>query len=110
MSKQIDFSKERRRHGRALTAAVQELVERARTVAEQQGIDLQAALDKAAVREADERRKLTERLQESVVPLFIGDDKGLPCVIGSCVLVRLNSDLFAFTAAHVIRSVASSPL
>jgi hypothetical protein len=67
------------------------------------GFDLQARLEEASARKSEERRLLAERLQESVVPLFIGDSDGQPDRIGSCVLVRLDSDLFAFTAAHVIR-------
>jgi hypothetical protein len=61
-------------------------------------------------RKSEERRLLAERLQESVVPLFIGDSNGQPDRIGSCVLVRLDSDLFAFTAGHVIRDAASARL
>jgi hypothetical protein len=81
-----------------------------KTLAEQQGVDLQAFLNEAAAREAEERRQLAERLQQSVVPLFIGDDEGRPGRIGSCVLVRLDSDFFAFTAAHMIRHAGSSRL
>jgi hypothetical protein len=78
-------------------------------IAHQHGIDLQARLDEASAREAEERRLLAERLQESVVPLFVGDSDGRPDRIGSCVLVRLDSDYFAFTAAHVIRDAGSAP-
>ncbi|HYW45781.1 MAG TPA: hypothetical protein VE959_23150 [Bryobacteraceae bacterium] len=81
-----------------------------KTLAEQQGLDLQARIDEAAVREAEERRQLAERLQESVVPLFIVDEEGQLDRIGSCVLVRLDSEFFAFTAAHVIRDAGSSQL
>jgi hypothetical protein len=80
------------------------------TLAEQQGVDLQASLNEASARGAEERRQLAERLQQSVAPLFIADDEGRPGGIGSCVLVRLNSDFFAFTAAHVIRDAGSSRL
>jgi hypothetical protein len=110
MSKRTDFSKERRSQGRSLSTAVRELAELIKPLAEQQGIDLQARLKEAAAREAEERRQLAERLQQSVVPLFIGNDNGRPGGIGSCVLVRLDSDFFAFTAAHVIRDVGSSRL
>lgn len=50
---------------------------------------------------------MAERLQEPVVPLFIGDDQGHPDRIGSCVLARLDTGLYAFTAAHVIDAIAS---
>ncbi len=110
MSKRTDFWKERRTQGRSLSNAAHELAELMKTVAQQQGVDLQAFLNEAAARKAEERRQLAERLQQSVVPLYIGDDKGRPGVIGSCVLVRLDSVFFAFTAAHVIQDVGSSPL
>jgi hypothetical protein len=44
------------------------------------------------------------------VPLFIGDSDGQPDRIGSCVLVRLDSDHFAFTAAHVIQEAGCARL
>ncbi len=43
------------------------------------------------------------------MPLFIYRD-GQPDRIGSCVLVRLDSESYAFTAAHVIRDAGSSML
>jgi hypothetical protein len=110
MSKRTDFPKERRTQGRSLSTAVHELIDAMVTLAEQRGVDLQTRLNEAAAREARERRQLAERLQQSVVPLFIGDDRGQPGGIGSCVLVRLDSDFFAFTAAHVIRDAGSSRL
>src|ERR1035437_5602149 len=108
MSKRTDFSKERRMQGRSLRTGVHELAELMQTFAEQQGVDFRATLNEAAAQGAEERRQLAERLQESVVPLFTSDDEGRPGRIGSCVLVRLDSDFFAFTAAHVIRDAGSS--
>lgn len=108
VSKRIDFAKERRAEGRSLNTAVRELVQLIQPVAQQHGIDFRARLDEASARESEERRLLAERLQESVVPLFIGDRGGRPDRIGSCVLVRLDSDLFAFTAAHVIREAGNA--
>jgi hypothetical protein len=108
--KRIDFAKDRRAQGRSLNTAVRELVELIQSVAQQHGIDFQARLDEASARKSKERRVLAERLQESVVPLFIGDRGGRPDRIGSCVLVRLDSDLFAFTAAHVIREAGNARL
>jgi len=78
-------------------------------LAHQQGIDLQTILDEASARKEEEERLLAERLQESVVPLFIYRD-GQPDRIGSCVLVRLDSESYAFTAAHVIRDASSATL
>jgi len=106
VSKRIDFAKERRAQGRSLKTAARELARLMQPVAQQHGVDLQARLNEALAQKSEERRLLAERLQESVVPLFIGDSSGQPDRIGSCVLVRLDSDLFAFSAAHVIRQVA----
>ena len=79
-------------------------------LAEQQGIDLKAGIEEASARTADEQRLLAERLQESVAPLFIGDSNGQPDRIGSCVLVRLDSEFFVFTAAHVIHGAGEARL
>ena len=110
VSKRIDFAKKRRAQGRSLTKAVRKLVQLIQPLAQQQGIDLQARLNEASARKSEERRLLAERLQESVVPLFIGGSDGQLDRIGSCVLVRLDLDLFAFTAAHVILEAASARL
>src|SRR5579864_6436621 len=110
VTKRIDFAKERRAEGRSLNSAVRQLVQLIQPVAQQHGIDFQARLDEASARKSEERRLLAERLQESVVPLFIGDRGGGPDRIGSCVLVRLDSDLFAFTAAHVVREAGNARL
>jgi hypothetical protein len=110
VSKRIDFAKERRAQGRSLTSAVRKLVPLIQRLAQEHGIDLQARLNEASAQRSEERRLLAERLQESVVPLFIVGSDGQPHRIGSCVLVRLGSDLFAFSAAHVIREAASARL
>jgi hypothetical protein len=109
MSKRIDFTKERRDQGRSLSSAVRELTAMMEPLAHQHGIDLQRILDEASARKEEETRLLTERLQESVVPFFIYRD-GQPDRIGSCVLVRLDSEFYAFTAAHVIRDAGSATL
>ena len=109
MSKRIDFAKERRDQGRSLSSAVRELMAMIEPLAHQPGIHLQRILDEASARKEEEKRLLTERLQESVVPLFIDRD-GQPDRIGSCVLVRLDSQFYAFTAAHVIRDAGSATL
>ena len=110
MSKRVDFAKERRAQGRSLSSSVRELAALIQPLGNQQGINLQACLDEASARKSEERRLLAERLQESVVPLFIGESAGRPDRIGSCVLVRLDSDFFAFTAAHVVRDAGSALL
>jgi hypothetical protein len=94
MSKRVDFAKERRAHGRALTGAVRELAALVQALDNQEGMDLGARLDEASARRAEEQRQLAERLQESVAPLFIADSSGRPDRIGSCVLVRLAHPIF----------------
>src|SRR2546422_2342313 len=107
MSRRVDFARERRIQGRAYSAAVCNIVALIKPLAGQQAIDLQAQLTEASARTDDEDRKLAERLQEPVVPLFISDDHGHPDRIGTCVLVRVDSGLYAFTAAHVIDAIDS---
>jgi hypothetical protein len=107
MPKQIDLAKQRRDQGRSLTSAVSELKAMMEPVAQQAGINLRAILDEASARKEEDKQLLTERLQESVVPLFIYRD-GQPDRIGSCVLIRLDSEFYAFTAAHVIRDAGSA--
>ncbi len=109
MSKRVDFAKQRRDLGRSLSSAVREITAMLQPVAHQRGINLQAILDGASARKEEDTRRLTERLQQSVVPLFIYRD-GQPDRIGSCVLVRLDSESYAFTAAHVIRDAGSAML
>jgi hypothetical protein len=109
MSKRIDFAKKRRDQGRSLRSAVREITAMMKPLAHQQGTDLQTILDEASARKEEEERLLTEHLQESVVPLFIYRD-GQPDRIGSCVLVRLDSESYAFTAAHVIGDASSATL
>jgi hypothetical protein len=109
MSKRIDFAKERRDQGRSLSRAVRELTAIIEPLTHQHGIHLQRILNEASARKEGEKRLLTDRLQESVVPLFIYRD-GQPDRIGSCVLVRLDSEFYAFTAAHVIREAGSATL
>jgi hypothetical protein len=108
--KRIDFAKERKLQGRFLSSAVRELAEIVQPIAEQHGVNLPARLAEGLAQRSEEQRLLAERLQESVVSLFIADGNGQPDRIGSCVLVRLDSEFFAFTAAHVIRDVGTARL
>lgn len=108
MSNRTNLAKRRKVQARALSDLVDDLVALAAPTAELHGIDLRTRLGEAAARRAEEQRQLAERLQESVVPLFTDDERGRPDRIGSCVLVRLDSDHYAFTAAHVLRDVGSS--
>lgn len=110
MSRGTDFRKERKAEGRALAGAVRQIKELMRKEAQQHGVDFQALLDEVEAQRERARRQLAERLQESVVPLYIVDEKKRPRAIGSCVLVHIDSGFFAFTAAHVIRAAGSSPL
>src|SRR5580700_1317497 len=52
---------------------------------------------------------LAERLAHSVLPLFIETGRG-PDRIGSCVLVRVDSRSYAFTAGHVVEAAAGARL
>jgi hypothetical protein len=110
MSSRENLAKKRKTQARSLSAMVDNLAAIAATVARMEGIDLPAQLAEAAARRAEDQRQLAERLQESVVPLFMHDERGRPDRLGSCVLVRLDSDYYAFTAAHVLRDVGSSRL
>lgn len=110
MPKQTDFSAQRRAAGRALTEFTDLLVNFCQPFASQAGINLQAHLNETAVRRAAERRNLAERLQRSVLPLFIDDERQEPSRIGTCVLVSVDSDYYIFTAAHVIRDAGPRPL
>jgi hypothetical protein len=108
MPKRIDFAKHRRDQGRSLTSAVRELAALMQP-AHQSGTATGALLKEALARKSEEKRLLTERLQQSVVPLFI-DRTGQPDRIGSCVLVRLDSEFYALTAAHVLRDAGAAAL
>jgi hypothetical protein len=110
MSKPIDFAKRRRAEGRSLRRATRELNEIIARVAPQQGIDLKTMVHTTLEQRSEAKRLLAERLQESVVPLFVSNHSGPPDRIGSCVLVRVDSELYAFTAAHVIQEVGSAIL
>jgi hypothetical protein len=100
MSKRTDFPKKRRELGRALNAIDRELAGL---------LGLETKWREASAREGGERRLLAQRLKESVVPLYIHRGR-VPEGIGSCVLVRLDSDLYAFTAAHVLRDAGDAQL
>ncbi len=95
MSKRVDFAKERRAQARSITAAVRGFTALTQQLAQQDGNDLKARLNEPSAGSSEQRRLLAKRLQESVVPLFIADSEGQPDRIGSCVLVRLDSDFFA---------------
>jgi hypothetical protein len=110
MAKRVDFAAKRRSQGRAATARINELVELMTPLAQQNGLDLKAHLKETAARDAETRRQLIDRLRQSVLPLFIDDERGRPERIGSCVLVCLDSFHYVFTAAHVIRDAGASTL
>src|SRR5690348_15644962 len=109
MLKQIDFAAERRAQGRSLSRSVHELAAVIQSLTDENGIELQARLNKTLAQKSEERQLLAKRLQESVLPLFTMRRGNLDR-IGSCVLVRLDSDFFAFTAAHVLQGAESARL
>jgi hypothetical protein len=106
----MNLAQRRNAQARAFSSSVDLIVALSQPFADRQGVDLQALLDEAAVRRAEERRQLAERLQQSVLPLFIQDGRVRPDRLGSCVLVRLDSSCYAFTAAHVLRDAGSAQL
>ena len=69
MPKRIDFAKQRRDQGRSLTSTVSELKAMMEQAAQQAGINLRAILDEASARKEKDKQLLTERLQESIVPI-----------------------------------------
>jgi hypothetical protein len=105
MSGRIDFAAKRRTEGRAARKSVDTLIAQLR-LSERQGIDLSARVQEAGARYADQLQNLARRLRESVLPLFVEGIKA-PRRVGSCVLVRLEPNLYAFTAAHVMRGSGS---
>jgi hypothetical protein len=109
MTKRIDFARVRRLQGRSLRSTVQEIADLVQPLAVEQGVDFRTRLAEGRAQRAEEKRLLAERLQESVVPLFIANGRG-PERIGSCVLVRFDSKFFAFTAAHVVRDAGPARL
>ena len=105
----MDFAQKRRADGREARASIEEIIALLKPLADQQGVDLQGRLEEAKAQREEDRRQLAERLQRSVLPLFIYR-RGYPGTLGSCVLVRLDSTCYAFTAAHVLRDAGSAPL
>lgn len=73
--------------------------------AREAGVDV----DEMRRRSQSQTVELAKRRQESVIPLFIERQPGRPDRIGSCVLVKLDSDFYAFTAAHVIEDAKRLP-
>jgi len=78
-------------------------------LAEQRGADIQVLLEEFRSKREEERRELAERLQQSVLPLFVYR-RGHPSTLGSCVLVRLDTNYYVFTAGHVLRDAGAAPL
>jgi hypothetical protein len=105
----MDFAQKRRAQGRSASASVREIIALLQPLAEQQGVDLQGRLEEAEAQNEEKQRQLAERLQRAVLPLFM-DLGRYPGTLGSCVLVRLDSTCYAFTAAHVLKDAAAAPL
>jgi hypothetical protein len=105
----MDFAQKRRTEGRKASAAIEDIIALLKPIAAQAGVDLQGRLEEAGTQKEVERRHLAERLQRAVMPLF-KYHRGYPGTLGSCVLVRLDSTCYAFTAAHVLRDAGDAPL
>ena len=62
------------------------------------------ALQTASKVRAEQRAALVERLKKSVLPLHTPNERGRPMALASCVLARVGSNFYAFTAGHVLQS------
>jgi hypothetical protein len=71
---------------------------------------LAAALQRRRDRASARGDLLSKRFAESVLPLFVSDEFGRPRRLGSCVLVKVDGQPFAFTAAHVMTDAGDSLL
>jgi hypothetical protein len=105
----MDLIQKRRAEGRSGRASIEEIIALLKPLADQQGVDFQGRLEEAEAQTEEKGRQLAERLQRAVLPLFIYR-RGYPGTLGSCVLVRLDSTCYAFTAAHVLRDAGSAPV
>lgn len=75
-----------------------------------EAMDLDAIHRAAATSSEILGQDLAQRLGQSVLPLFIGNDLGRPERLASCVLVRVDRNLYAFTAGHVLEDAGTSVL
>jgi hypothetical protein len=105
----MDFAQKRRTEGRKASASIEDIIALLQPIAMQAGVDLQGRLEEAAAQSELDRRGLAERLHRAVMPLF-KYHRGYPGTLGSCVLVRLDSTCYVFTAAHVLRNAGDAPL
>jgi hypothetical protein len=58
----------------------------------------------------EQKKRIANRLIESVLPIFVEDENGRPTRLGTCVLVLVDSNFFAFTAGHVLDDAGRSTL
>jgi hypothetical protein len=105
----MDLVQKRRAEGRSGRASIEGIIALLKPLADQHGVNLQGRLEEAEAQTKERGRQLAERLQRAVLPLFIYR-RGYPGTLGSCVLVRLDSTCYAFTAAHVLRDAGSAPV
>lgn len=110
MADRTNFVGKRRADARVFSTLAETLIDLSRPLAAQQGIDLDVRLHAASELRREEHQRLVERLLQSVLPLFIENEFGRPSRIGSCVLVRVKSNYYAFTAAHVTKEAGSARL
>ncbi len=75
-----------------------------------ESVDLGAILKNSAAVTAKRKKDLAERLTQTVLPLFLQDEKERPWPFASCVLARVEGHFYAFTAGHVLESVGSLSL
>jgi hypothetical protein len=70
-------------------------------------VDLAAVLQEAAAATAKRKLELAERLKQTVLPLYLQDEKARPWPFASCVLGKVEGRFYAFTAGHVLEKVVA---
>jgi hypothetical protein len=83
-------------------------VPRAAKVGSTEIVDLAARLQEAAAETAKRKCELAERLKQTVLPLYLQDERERPWPFATCVLARVEGRFYAFTAAHVLEKVVGA--
>ena len=73
-------------------------------------MDIEALLHDNSRARAKRQHELAETLTQTVLPVFVHDERGRPSHLGSCVFVGLDGRHYAFTAGHVIKDAQSTHL
>jgi hypothetical protein len=70
-------------------------------------VDLAARLQEVAAETVRRKFELAERLKQTVLPLYLQDERERPWPFASCVLAKVEGRLYAFTAGHVLEKVVA---